>query len=155
MALIKCPECGGEVSEQAASCPRCGHPVKRQNTMFCTRCAKEIDKEAVICPACGVPTKNFQNQQQAQPPINVNVSNINTNTNFNTDKNTNYYGRGGQKNKWVALILCFFLGFVGAHKFYEGKFIMGILYIFTGGLFVIGIILDFIAILLKPNPYYV
>ena len=28
MALIKCSECGEEVSEDATSCPKCGHPVK-------------------------------------------------------------------------------------------------------------------------------
>lgn len=40
-------------------------------------------------------------------------------------------------------------------KFYEGKIGMGILYLFTGGLFVIGVIIDLIAILGKPNPYFV
>jgi len=28
MALIKCPECSNEVSDQAASCPKCGYPLK-------------------------------------------------------------------------------------------------------------------------------
>ena len=60
-----------------------------------------------------------------------------------------------QKNKWVALILCILLGYFGAHKFYEGKAGMGILYLFTVGLFGIGVFIDFIVILLKPNPYYV
>lgn len=32
---------------------------------------------------------------------------------------------------------------------------MGILYIFTGGLFGIGWVIDTIAYLFKPNPYYV
>jgi hypothetical protein len=27
MALIRCPECGREVSDQAASCPSCGYPL--------------------------------------------------------------------------------------------------------------------------------
>ena len=27
MALIKCPECGKEVSDKAAACPNCGFPV--------------------------------------------------------------------------------------------------------------------------------
>ena len=27
MALIHCPECQGEVSDQAASCPHCGYPM--------------------------------------------------------------------------------------------------------------------------------
>jgi hypothetical protein len=26
MALIKCPECGKEISDKAASCPHCGIP---------------------------------------------------------------------------------------------------------------------------------
>ena len=51
--------------------------------------------------------------------------------------------------------MCLFLGFIGAHKFYEGKTGAGILYIFIVGLFGIGWIVDTIAILLKPNPYYV
>ncbi len=27
MALIKCPECGREVSDKAAACPQCGYPL--------------------------------------------------------------------------------------------------------------------------------
>lgn len=27
MALIKCPECGQEVSDKAAACPRCAYPI--------------------------------------------------------------------------------------------------------------------------------
>ena len=28
MALIKCPDCGKDVSTKAVACPHCGHPVK-------------------------------------------------------------------------------------------------------------------------------
>lgn len=56
-------------------------------------------------------------------------------------------------NKWVSLLLCFFFGFLGVHRFYEGKIGTGILYLFTGGLFGIGVIVDFIILLFKPNPY--
>lgn len=59
------------------------------------------------------------------------------------------------KSKWVALLLCFFFGMLGAHKFYEGRILLGIVYIFTGGLFGIGVLIDFISLLFKPNPYYV
>lgn len=59
------------------------------------------------------------------------------------------------KNKWVALTLCFFLGWLGAHKFYEDKVELGILYIFTGGIFGIGLFIDFIVLLFKPTIYYV
>jgi len=29
MPLISCPECGRDVSEQAADCPQCGHPIAK------------------------------------------------------------------------------------------------------------------------------
>ena len=32
MALINCPDCQTEVSDQAAACPRCGHPIARTDT---------------------------------------------------------------------------------------------------------------------------
>ncbi len=34
MALIKCPECGKEISEYAKSCPNCGFPVICTNFKF-------------------------------------------------------------------------------------------------------------------------
>ena len=58
------------------------------------------------------------------------------------------------KNKWIAFFLCMFLGVLGIHKFYEGKVLLGIVYIFTGGIFGIGVIFDLIRLLFKPNPYY-
>lgn len=29
MALIKCPDCGKQVSDQAVACPNCGHPIAK------------------------------------------------------------------------------------------------------------------------------
>lgn len=29
MALIKCPECGKEISNKASSCPSCGYPINK------------------------------------------------------------------------------------------------------------------------------
>ena len=60
-----------------------------------------------------------------------------------------------EKDKWISFLLCWFLGGWGAHKFYEGKIGMGILYLLTGGLCGIGWFIDIIVILCKPNPYYV
>ena len=51
------------------------------------------------------------------------------------------------QNKWVAFFLCLFLGFIGIHRFYVGKVGTGILYLFTGGIFGIGWIVDLIMIL--------
>ena len=33
MSLIKCPECGNEISDKAYSCPKCGCPIKQKNVI--------------------------------------------------------------------------------------------------------------------------
>lgn len=43
----------------------------------------------------------------------------------------------------VAWLLLTFLGWAGVHRFYMGKWLTGILYLLTGGLFVLGILYDF------------
>ncbi len=59
-----------------------------------------------------------------------------------------------EKSKWVSFFLCLFLGYFGAHKFYEGRILLGIVYICTLGFCGIGIVIDLIILLFKPNPYY-
>jgi TM2 domain-containing membrane protein YozV len=51
--------------------------------------------------------------------------------------------RPGEKNYNIAWILLTFLGLLGIHRFYLGKWITGILYLLTGGLFLLGIIYDY------------
>ncbi len=119
-------------------------------TKFCKYCAAKIPEDAIICTSCGRQVEEMKSEAAATPNIVINNANSNINSNQMIGMR---YGR--PKNKWVALILCILLGYFGAHKFYEGKIGMGILYIFTCGLFGIGLIIDFIAILFKSNPYYV
>jgi|TARA_B110000211_G_C13965652_1_gene502632 TM2 domain-containing membrane protein YozV len=51
------------------------------------------------------------------------------------------------KKMVVAALLCFFLGFIGIHRFYVGKVITGILMIFTFGGVGIWVIVDLIMII--------
>ena len=51
-----------------------------------------------------------------------------------------------KKETWVAYLLWFFLGGLGVHKFYLQKMGMGVLYIFTGGIFLIGLLIDLFTI---------
>jgi TM2 domain-containing membrane protein YozV len=55
----------------------------------------------------------------------------------------------GQKSWLVALLLCFFVGVIGAHRFYVGKIGTGILQIVTfGGFFGIWVLIDLVMILM-------
>ena len=50
------------------------------------------------------------------------------------------------KRKKTAFWCCIIGGIVGAHQFYVGNIVKGLLYAFTGGLFVFGWLIDIIKI---------
>lgn len=51
MALIKCPECEGSVSDRAEFCPHCGFPLLKNNETTENRSneTKVIEKKCPIC----------------------------------------------------------------------------------------------------------
>lgn len=51
--------------------------------------------------------------------------------------------QGGEDNYSIAWVLLTFLGFFGIHRFYQGKIGTGLLYLFTLGLFGVGVIYDY------------
>ena len=60
---------------------------------------------------------------------------------------SDYVVLASNKSRTAALLLCIFLGEIGAHRFYAGKVGTGLLYLFTGGLFGIGWLVDLIKII--------
>ena len=106
-----------------------------------------ITENNIVCPKCG---KQVAALKSEQPNIIINNSNENTNINHNQ-----VGGYGRPKDKWISFFLCLFLGIFGGHKFYEGKIGAGILYLLTAGLCGVGVLVDLIILLFKPNPYYV
>ncbi len=59
------------------------------------------------------------------------------------DRQADLRFRAGPTNYTLAWVLLTFLGIFGVHRMYMGKWITGILYLFTGGLFLIGVLYDF------------
>lgn len=59
MALLKCKECGHEVSDKASACPNCGCPI--EGTTVCGECGQPFSVSIDVCPNCGCPTPNRQN----------------------------------------------------------------------------------------------
>ena len=59
------------------------------------------------------------------------------------DRQADLRFRAGRYDYNVAWVLLTFLGIFGIHRFYMGKWFTGILYLLTGGLFLIGYIYDY------------
>ena len=59
------------------------------------------------------------------------------------DRQANARFATGRYDYTVAWILLTFLGMLGFHRFYMGKFITGFIWLITGGLFLFGWLYDF------------
>lgn len=94
-------------------------PPLGANQQFCRSCGQIISSLAAVCPHCGAPT-GLRNIPAGASP----------------------------KSRLVALLLCFFVGVFGIHRFYVGKIGTGILQIITIGGLGIWTFVDFILIIL-------
>ena len=89
--------------------------------MTCPNCGAEINDSAVVCQFCG---KEVAKTVYAQPSTKSN------------------------KDWLTTLILCWFLGVFGVHRFYVGKTGSGVAQLITGGVCGIWTLVDLIQILL-------
>lgn len=81
MALVQCPECANQVSDQATACPKCGYPLavtqKPVNPMTVKTTPPAQTSSFWRCPSCSkhVPTRQtsclcgFIRQEQAAVPV--------------------------------------------------------------------------------------
>lgn len=63
MALVKCKECGHEVSDKASTCPNCGCPIEKG--LVCNECGAEISPIDKVCPNCGNPISKASKKYRA------------------------------------------------------------------------------------------
>ena len=119
--------------EVQALCETCKEP-------FCEGCLLAVSGKSYCKVHVAELVKNNRTQAPPPPPYN---------------QYHNYYGHGHfhpnfhnypYKSRVIALLLCVFLGVCGVHRFYVGKVGTGVLYLFTGGLFVVGWIVDIVRI---------
>lgn len=94
--------------------------IKNDNEKFCADCAAVISAKAEICPKCGVRQISSVGGFASAP---------------------------NGKNRMTAILLAFFLGGFGIHKFYLGQAGKGIMYLLFCWTF-IPAILAFIEVIL-------
>ena len=63
MAIIKCPECGHDVSDKAPRCPSCGVEILG-NLTICPQCGTKYLLSQKSCPKCN--HQNTPNSLQHQ-----------------------------------------------------------------------------------------
>ena len=59
------------------------------------------------------------------------------------DRQADLRFRAGRVNYTVAWVLLTFLGILGVHRMYMGKWLTGVIYLLTGGLLGVGYLYDF------------
>lgn len=82
MALIKCVECGNDVSDKATHCPKCGKKVNlvshdkiEKASNICKECGQEMDAATGICLNCGFdPARIEQKKRKIKKKIGLIVS---------------------------------------------------------------------------------
>lgn len=58
MPMIKCPDCGKDISDQAPQCPNCGRPISTQYQY-----QGQANQSKIICPKCKSNNVLVQNVQ--------------------------------------------------------------------------------------------
>ena len=59
------------------------------------------------------------------------------------DRQADFRFQRGSRSYTISWILLTFLGVLGIHRMYMGKWITGVIYMLTGGLFLLGVLYDF------------
>ena len=69
MPIIKCPECGRQVSSLAATCPSCGVAIAG-NIVKCPHCGEIVLANQNVCPNChtNIALKSQQDPIAAKNP---------------------------------------------------------------------------------------
>lgn len=62
MAMIKCPNCNGDVSDKATKCVHCGYILKKETGIFCEECGAGLKENEKVCSNCGCPVENTNKQ---------------------------------------------------------------------------------------------
>ena len=146
--MANCPNCGAPLESDAANCKFCGwvKPVTTESAgnsgsgiigekKYCSSCGAQISVKAEICPKCGVRQKTT---------LSSIISDVNAEEAAKRSDSSN-----SPKSRTTTLLLCLFLGILGAHRFYVGKTgsAIGMLLLNFTGIGEIWAIIDFINIL--------
>ncbi len=163
-----CRNCGLVIPAEAQKCPFCD---AASGGNYCHKCGSGTTSADTVCSVCSTPLTLRPNigYIPSQPPASrQNVGQQNRqqyapqqprmpytpqNGQYGNQNNGHYYGNGNmygntETHDWlVTLLLCFFLGGLGVHRFYTKNYVAGILQLISGGGCGVWYLIDLILIL--------
>ena len=113
--------------------------------MYCRNCGNEVSEKAVMCVACGTPPKagdKYCHNCKAETTASAAIC-MKCGVSLKGDNPI----QGEGKDWLTTLLLCFFLGFLGVHRFYTGHTVIGVVQLLTLGGCGIWTLIDFIIII--------
>lgn len=96
-------------------------PETSATIVYCSRCGGVMGASDRFCHVCGWEVGASEAPRMPAPVVNP-----------------------SDRNRLTALLLCIFLGWVGAHRFYVGKVGTGLIWLFTFAFLGVGVIYDLI-----------
>lgn len=103
--------------------------------MYCKFCGKKLPEKAIFCSKCG-------NQISIKQETEINNFSLSVSQPSKSKIIKNKYKAiDSNKSRLIAALLAFFLGELGAHRFYVGKVLSGLLQLFLGFSFITSLIL--------------
>jgi hypothetical protein len=115
--------------------------------MYCRNCGNEVSEKAIMCVACGTPPKagnKFCYNCKAETAPNAAIC-MKCGVGLKNGEGIN-----GEGKDWLTtLLLCFFLGAFGVHRFYTKHTGIGVAQLLTLGGCGIWALVDFIMILMN------
>ena len=120
-------------------CPSCGANV---NGAYCEYCGTKMPAERVETTTINADHVTVNNYYDSQPQ--AGAAGLYRNAAFGAGPAMGV----SPKSRLVALLLCIFFGYFGVHRFYARRYLMGVVYLLTVGLFGIGWVVDIVLIAL-------
>lgn len=101
MAMIKCPECGHDVSEKAKKCINCGKILieedEEKEEIKCSECGTVLNQDDEECPNCGCPVEKVVDEKIQKVQV----------TSIKVNHNTKKFVIGFV----IAILVCIVIGF--------------------------------------------
>lgn len=135
MSLIKCPECGREISDQASSCPNCGYGLN--TTQYGQELGTGIKEGLKGLNTIASPKSRKTCILLISVPLATFLLFLTVGTALNSES---------IMSVGVLAGLC-----LGIYQFYVGKFSKGIIYTITMGGLIFGAVFDLFKLLLTKT----